>query len=360
MNYKNILLHLLLSGLLALILVPIIKLFAFRFNLLDKPNHRKIHQTPVPIIGGIVISIATSISFLITLFTINIQSNILAMLSGAIILLLVGIIDDKQNLNAKIKLLVQLLIAHFVFMQGIRIESLYGFFGVASININVQYFLTIIVITGFINAINLFDGIDGLVGSYSLLAFIIIGIISYYQSNNTLVVLSASFIGSLLVFLRYNLKKSGKIFIGDAGTLFIGFILACSALVLIKENKINSSSNISLQILFTLFLIPVLDSLRVYRKRIKKGNSPFVADRNHLHHLMLDFKSNHIQSTYLIIGFIIAILLLSLLLQNQVSITILLIILMVLFLAIIGILNHNHQVKKWTSEIKQLETQKRF
>lgn len=341
-----------------LVIIPIIRKIAIHFNLVDKPNYRKLHTNPVPLVGGISIAfLLFLLLFLSGNFVIVFQKYMPLFLS-AFVLLLVGVIDDKIDLSAKYKLVLQILLAVLMAFSGTRITSFYGFFGIYEIHIYLQYTLTIIVITGVVNAFNLMDGVDGLVGSFSFLGFTLFFLVSLFYKNIEMSVLTVVFMGSLLSFLRYNLSHQRKIFMGDSGSLFLGFTLITLGINILesKQNNLQSDYSYIFLLLVSFFTIPVLDSIRVYLARIKKGNSPFKADKSHIHHLLLSIGLTHKKiSTYLVL--VCAILfVVGLGLTLYFSTTLIVLIMMSLFWIMVKILLSINSLFEWKLKIKQIET----
>lgn len=344
------------SFLLVLICVPIIKKLAIQFNLVDKPNYRKVHAEPFPLIGGITIGFVFILCSFIFLNEKN-MSNYITILSTSVILLIVGVIDDKNDLKAKYKLLIQLLLAFFVASSGTRISSFYGLFGIEEINIWLQYILTIIVITGVVNAFNLMDGVDGLVGCLSFLGFMLLFLAGLLYKDFILAKIAFIFMGAILGFLRFNLSKK-KIFMGDAGSLFLGYILITLGIRFMEKQTINESQNYFylFLIIVTFFTIPVLDSLRVYLGRIKNGVSPFKADKSHLHHLLLQVGLTHKKIAFSITFFAILLLVFGFSLISVATITLTVFAIMIAFILMIKGLLILNSLKKWQKVIKIMET----
>lgn len=202
-------------------------------QLVDKPNHRKLHQAPVPLVGGVTVFVATTLALMLSLpleFEVYRYKNVFV---APFILLLIGVIDDRFDLRASIKLAIQLILAHFVFEQGIRIESLHGLIGIYQLASWAQYVLTVVVITGVVNVFNLMDGIDGLAAGISILGFAVFGVLSLLTGQVMMALVFFTLTGSLLSFLRFNLSKKQKIFMGDAGSIVIGFVLVVSSITLL-------------------------------------------------------------------------------------------------------------------------------
>jgi len=346
-----------LSLILALVFIPVIRNIAIKVHLVDKPNYRKVHSTAIPLVGGISIALAVFTSIFVSGYRFSFLKEYLPILASAMVLLFVGVIDDKKDISAKYKLIIQFLLALIIAFSGTRITSLYGIFGVYQIVIWQQYLVTILIITGVVNAFNLMDGVDGLIGGLSLLGFLLFLLIAIYFKDYNLAFSSTLFIGAILGFLRFNLSRE-KIFMGDSGSLFIGFILISQAISFLQKHKIGnqqSPGSYTVVLLILFFLIPVLDSLRVYMGRIKRGNSPFSADKSHLHHLFLGVGCSH-KKTTLMIGIIVTFLLLiETTLQSFVSITLIIASSIITFSIIVRILLMINNLHRWRFRLKDLE-----
>lgn len=285
------------------------------------------------------------------------MNNYITILSTSIVLLIVGVIDDKNDLKAKYKLLIQLLLAFFVASSGTRISSFYGLFGIEEISVWLQYVLTILVITGVVNAFNLMDGVDGLVGSLSFLGFMLLFLAGVLYKDYILAKIAFIFMGAILGFLRYNLSKK-KIFMGDAGSLFLGYILITLGIRFMEKQIVGDNQNYFylFLIIVTFFTIPVLDSLRVYLGRIKNGVSPFKADKSHLHHLLLQVGLTHKKIAFSITFFSILLLIFGFSLISITTITFTVFAVMVAFVITIRGLLVINNLKKWQKVIKIMET----
>lgn len=347
----------LVSFLLGILIIPMLRKIAYQVNLTDKPNARKVHEQPVPLIGGISIAIVLISVLMLSPNFMVIAKKYLPILSCGFILLLVGVIDDKTDLNAKLKLVIQFCLAAIVVHNGTRIMGFYGFLGINEIPIYLQYLLTILIITGVVNAFNLMDGVDGLVGTLSFLGFTMLLITSIFLKNMELATLCVVFMGSILGFLKYNLSKEKKIFMGDSGSLFIGFILVTLGINLLENEKINVNQQYSyvFLLLIAFFSIPVLDSIRVYLGRIKKGNSPFKADKSHLHHLFLSFGINHKNISLFIITLCMFMFFIGFGLISFLSITLIVLSIIVVFILFIRALLTIRDFNYWKNTIKKLE-----
>lgn len=297
------------SALITWLIVPKIREIGIRFNLIDYPDKRKQHITPIVRLGGIAIFLGFVISYIVLiglgnnyLFYPLEDKRIQIMLIGATLFFLLGLADDLINLSPIKRLFFQFTIASFIVSQGFIFKSInISFFdkliNQISINNSIGFVLTLFWIVATINAINWIDGLDGLASGIiiiSSLGFFIIGIINndFYSCF-----LCCITMGSCLGFLKYN-KHPSIIVMGDGGSYFLGFII--SWLGIIQNFKVDSSYNSTL-FLGTIFLVLLFmgDMMIVIFKRIYKGKSPFFPDRNHLHHRLLNKGFSHKKTVYI-------------------------------------------------------------
>lgn len=355
-TYIDLIVLFLISGVVSMFLIPLFAILAKKTSLVDKPNYRKVHVNAVPLIGGISIAVSVLFALILNLSFLSVLKEHLFMLISAYVLLIMGVIDDRFDLKATYKLAVQLLLAYLVTSNGIRITSFYGVLGIYELPVIIQYALTIIVITGVINAYNLMDGIDGLAGTLSFIGILSFSALAFLSNQTYLVMLLVSIAGAILGFLKKNLSKD-KVFMGDAGSLFLGFILAVSGIKIMNVTSVvePSYSMIVFLIVIGVFSIPVLDSVRVYRERMSLGYSPFKADRRHLHHLFLFFDISHKKATLYISIFAVVMLLSVVLLGLVFPITIAIAMTFLLFLFVAKLLNINKEMHVWKDKIKAME-----
>lgn len=293
--------------------IPTITKISRRKNLMDEPGIRSSHIRKIPNLGGI--AIFYSIGICISVFAYELFDLYKFLFASLIVLLYVGVMDDIVVMRAYKKLIAQIVVSLFIVIgSDIRIRSLFGLFGINEINYFISVVFTIITFIILINAFNLIDGIDGLAGGYSLVCSALFGI-SYYrlgEYNYPLVILSVIIIGSVLAFLYYNLSnyRSIKIFMGDTGSMLLGFLLAftciCFIDIFIEKDLLNvpryhlkSAPVIAVAIL----ILPIVDTLNVIIVRLWNKKSPFVADKNHIHHKLLKLDLTHRRSSFYIITY---------------------------------------------------------
>lgn len=275
-----------LSLFLTIALVPIFKKMAFRMNIVDVPNARKVHVHPMPKTGGISMAVGAFIPFMMWIPKDNFVSSVLLC---AMIIVLSGVVDDIKTLSFKQKLLPQCAAALIIiFWGGVRIKYI-GLFGHDDLLLPfpISVLLTFFVIVGVTNAINLSDGLDGLAGGISMLSFVIMALLAYQVGNIAVSLICIAVVGSIAGFLRYNTHPA-VLFMGDAGSQLLGFLSIVFALAL-TQGTTPYSRILSL----TLIGFPILDTLTVMVERMAKGNSPFKADKNHFHHRLLRLGFSH-------------------------------------------------------------------
>lgn len=287
---------------------PVIIYLSYAKKLTKKPNNRSSHNKLVPTMGGLAIFIGISISIALVTIIMGDKaevSEILSLVTATIILLFVGIKDDLMEISSRKKLFTQIVAALLlILLTGNHITNFYGLLGIHNIPKSVGIAFTVFVYILIINAYNLIDGIDGLAAGIGILFFGFFG--SYFISNSRCIdgFLSFASIGGLFAFTRYNISNTRKIFMGDTGSMVIGLIITYQIVKIFSiNNNIQSDyqiNNIPV-IILALLSYPLFDTLRVFIIRIKNKKSPFIADRKHIHHSLIDLGLSHLQSSSLII-----------------------------------------------------------
>ncbi len=272
--------------LLGIFIVPLVIYYSQKMGLVDVPNERKIHHGQISRLGGVAIWISVMLSFLflILLSYYPKGQGLSAIIVGGSLMFLMGLIDDIYCLNAKFKLFIQIAIATIVILLGVRIENLFNPFG-ANIDLGIlSYPITLLWIVGITNAINFIDGIDGLAGSIVSISALAIGIISLVLEPAIPINALIAFIltGAMCAFLTFNYNPA-KIFMGDSGALYAGFLLATLSITGI----VKPSTGISMYLPILILAVPLMDVAYSSIRRMLKGTSPFVADAEHIHHKLL-------------------------------------------------------------------------
>lgn len=307
------------SFLITFFLFPVFIRFFKRPTFLDVPGGRKIHTANTPAMGGIPIFIGFCIATLIWLpFEMLRESKYV--LSAVSIIFIIGFRDDLINLKVSQKLIGQLAAALIiVWVCNIRLSSWYGLFGQGEVHLAVSYLMSIFTIIVITNAYNLIDGIDGLAGSIGIIASLFFGTWFFLNGVDSFALISFAFTGALLAFLNFNWAPS-KIFMGDTGSLLIGFFLSIIVIKFIDTNSAIVSSEFtfrgSIGTAIAVLIIPLTDTARVFVKRVAKGKSPMHPDRTHFHHILLRLGCNHAQSTGILVTVNVVFVLLALVLKD--------------------------------------------
>lgn len=284
-----------------LLIPPLIKLIT-RFKLYDVPDLRKEHVMPIPTMGGIAVCLAMMITCLLW-FKFSNDFFTICFFFSIVVLFATGIMDDMNDLRARNKLAIQLALASLIAFSGIRITSLNGMLGIDTLPLSAQYSLTVLAIAGITNAFNLIDGIDGLAGGLGFMSLVILGLFLTLSGDINIAIIAFALAGGLLGFLYYNFNPA-RIFMGDTGSLVLGFVTAVLTVRLIQQNTTGNISLFPHAPVFglSLVLIPVFDTLRVFALRIWKGRSPFDPDKTHIHHLLTNNNWSHNFASKLICG----------------------------------------------------------
>jgi len=301
---QELILPILTSFMIVLLSTPSFIKIAELKHLFDDPSEdRKIHTRKVPLMGGMMIFAGTLFSFLLWL-PINEMGVIKYLVPSLLIMFFVGMKDDIIGTAPVKKLAAHIFVAFImVFMAEVKLTSLHGLFGIREIPEWAGIMLSIFTYIVVINAFNLIDGVDGLAAGVGLIASTVFGFWFYYAGDWTYAVLSFSLAGALLGFLRFNFNPA-KIFMGDSGSLTIGFLIAVMAIELVEYEAQELPyiiNNISKPILsMSILVYPLLDTIRAFTLRAVKGISPFTADRNHIHHRLIDLGLGHKQTVIII------------------------------------------------------------
>ena len=278
-------------------------IIAKRKELFAEVNHRSSHSTPIPAFGGISLFVVFVCAAL-TMLGIGSSHTLGFIVLSAFILFMSGLKDDLMGTSARTKLLVQIGTAVLVLLNSeLTVTHLSGFFGIGEVTPVVGFLVSLSFIVFLVNAYNLIDGIDGLAGIIAIIAFSVFGAYYYVNDDIFLTLIMVSMIGALISFLTWNFADSKrKMFMGDTGSLVIGFILAVNALTIIAAQPVNPDPFFVPQnaviFILSILVIPVLDTLRIIVIRLSNRQKPWVADRNHMHHLLLDKGLSHKQATF--------------------------------------------------------------
>lgn len=292
-QYKFALLCMVTAFVVTLIAIPPIISLIKKYSLYDVPDARKEHSSPIPTMGGIAV-IAGMMLALFLWFPFSKALPQVSFFFSITVLLALGIMDDLKDLSAKYKFIVQFCLAVLICLSGIRITSFDGLFGIYELPLMAQYTFTILAIVGITNAFNLIDGIDGLAGGIGFMSLVTLGIFLTLSGDANTALIAFALAGGILAFLYFNLNPA-RIFMGDTGSLVLGFVVAVLGVRLMQVNMQVSNPVFPHASVFviSIVLIPVFDTLRVFGVRLWNGKSPFSADKTHIHHLLTNQGFSH-------------------------------------------------------------------
>jgi UDP-N-acetylmuramyl pentapeptide phosphotransferase/UDP-N-acetylglucosamine-1-phosphate transferase len=288
------------SFIITFLAIPIIIRIAREKGLYDLPDARKLHTKPIASLGGIGIFSGFILSVLLSIPTHN-NPEFQYLFAAAVVVFFLGFKDDIVVLSPVKKFLGQVgAAAILIHLANIRIDSMHGLFGITALPEVIGTVLSYITIIVVINAFNLIDGVDGLAGTLGLLTMSVFGTYFFLNHMTSYALFSFALAGSLIAFLIFNCNPA-KIFMGDSGSLLLGL---ANAILVIKFIDVADNSAVpypiqsSVAVGFSILMLPLADTLRVFSIRIFKGRSPFSPDRNHIHHLLLDRGLNHKHVTF--------------------------------------------------------------
>ncbi len=267
---------------------PLARQIAFKIKLVDHPNNKKSHAHPTPLLGGLSMFMAF---FAAVFFTTDMNNYIFGIFLGSAILLVLGVIDDKLGMMPKMKLSGQIFVALIVYKTGIRVATFEDYY--------LSMFFTCFWIVGITNAFNLLDNLNGLSAGIAGICSVFFGIIALMNSQVYIAVLSFAAAGACLGFLKHNFPKA-RIFMGDSGSMFLGFILACIAVLGSWETE-RISLSLSLPILILGY--PIFDTTLVTILRIREKRPVFLGGKDHSSHILASLglrKKRAVLITYVI------------------------------------------------------------
>ncbi len=274
-------------------------------GLVDMPNGRTSHNKPTATLGGIAIFAG----FMLASMIFSPYGSILELrfiTAGTLLMFFIGIKDDIFVISPFNKLAAQMIAAIIlVDFAGVRLTSLHGFMGISNINYYWSLYLTIFVVIVIVNSFNLIDGIDGLAAGIGIVTASAFGLWFYFSGQYEFAYLTAALVGALIGFIRYNIwGKHNKIFMGDTGSLIVGFLIAVFA-IQFNQSNILVEGNLHIKgspaVSFAILIIPLYDTMRVFIARLCRKQSPFKADKGHMHHKLLELGFSHAKATLILI-----------------------------------------------------------
>lgn len=349
--------------LLGMVIIPNILLVSYKKQLFDVPDERKVHRIPVPRLGGlsffpvILISMALNIGLryltgpsLAELMLSETGIELLFILAGLMMLYLVGEVDDLVGVGYKVKFVIQILASGLMVLTGTWLHSLGGLFGIYEIPDWIGIPLTVVIVVYITNAINLIDGIDGLASGLSCISLAVLSVMLLMRHEYVHALLSLTTLGVIIPFWFYNVfgnaLRGHKLFMGDAGSLTLGYILSFLVLRLSFPGHAGDDGSGDMVIAFSTLLVPLFDVVRVVFHRLRKGRNPFLPDKNHIHHKLL---RTGMRNRYVLVTIIVIVVFfigLNAVLTDHISTTYILLIDIVIWTALQFLINW--RIKVWS------------
>jgi UDP-GlcNAc:undecaprenyl-phosphate/decaprenyl-phosphate GlcNAc-1-phosphate transferase len=288
-------------------ITPTVKKIAIKSGYFDKPGERKVHRRPMVRLGGVAIFAGTMLALMLVwcLGGFGIQTPVKEMevwgvIIGGLAFFLIGLADDLFNLSPLSRLFLQAIVASIAWKSGVQIDFLtIPGMGLTVLPDWVGLPLTVIWLVGMANAINWIDGLDGLAAGVSGIAAIVMLIVCLFMKQPAPALIAAAIAGSTLGFLRYNFNPA-QIFMGDGGSYFLGFTLAGVSVIGVVKGVTTVALTVAVLLPYVILAVPLLDMSAVILARVRRGKSPFTADKRHLHHRLLNAGLSH-RSTVLFI-----------------------------------------------------------
>ena len=263
-------------------------------NIVDKPNARKLQHVPIPILGGLTVVFGI-LSGIMSFQLFGEYADFFPVFASVFIILIIGLLDDMISLSPKVRFIIEIvLVLYLILTTGFQINDFHGLWGIDVISKYVSLPLTIFACVGIINAINLIDGVDGLCSGYGMFASLLFAICFLRMGDVSYAVFAFTTFGALIPFWLHNtFGKSSKMFLGDGGSLILGFICSLFVTHVVQSGQeVVTGSTISLTL--AVLAVPVFDTLRVMTARMMQRRSPFSPDKTHLHHMFIELGFSHV------------------------------------------------------------------
>lgn len=273
---------------------PLCRRVALKSGVVDRPNHRRLNDKPIPVMGGVGVFFGVVAAMAIMWWHLGgMIVEYIALLCGFMILIL-GVIDDKYNLSPFVKIMAEMmLLSVAVLYGGFYVDELHGLWGIDKLPVWLAVSTTIVVGVGIINAINLIDGVDGLCSGYISVLSLIYGLLFLYLGDVSYALLAFALLGALIPFICYNQSRGvNKMFLGDGGSLSLG-VLIFAFIVRGMESSSELLSGYGVSFSLAILALPLFDALRVVLMRVLRGVSPLHGDKSHLHHVFIERGWSH-------------------------------------------------------------------
>lgn len=284
-----------LALLIAYLATPVVRKLAIKIGAIDQPNARKVHKAPIARLGGLAMYLSFMAAILLTL---PLDAQIYGVLLGATLIVVLGVIDDLVELSPKVKLVGQILAAAVLVAFDVRISNLtIPFSGMTFLGLVPSSILTIIWVVGIVNTVNLIDGLDGLAAGTSAITALTLFLVGVQKGQFIAAIMAIALMGSALGFLKYNFNPA-KIFMGDTGSMFLGFMLAAISI----EGALKSTTTIALAVPILALGFPIFDTTIAIVRRYLNKVPIFQADKGHFHHKLVEKGLSQKQAVLIIYG----------------------------------------------------------
>lgn len=292
----------------SLAVYPVILRLAFRCNVMDTPNARKLQTRPIPVMGGLAVFVGWLAAMAVMVYGYG-YYVIPWRLVVVTLMVMVGVVDDIRGLSAILRLIVEIgVICIMIFLVGTAFDCFHGLWGLPN-NLPRGFYIpfTIFAGVGIINAINLIDGVDGYCSGYCAIASLVFALFFFHSHDYLFAGWALACVGALVPFILHNIfGQESKMYLGDGGTLMMGTILAMFVFRVLCRNASNhvyAETGFGLiPMVLAIFAIPVFDTIRVMISRIFQGRSPFAPDKTHLHHLFIEMGFSHVGTTVILLS----------------------------------------------------------
>ncbi len=295
---KNYILQFFVAVFISLVMTPLVRRLAIKIGALDIPkDDRRVHNKPMPLMGGLAIYIAVVFA---TLMFLPIDRSLMSIMIGGSIIVCSGIIDDMKGMSPKLKLLFQIIAGGVLVLGDVKVDAITNPFSHSNILLELKWFsipITLFWVVGITNTLNLIDGLDGLSAGVAMISSISFMLVAGKFENLDVTVLSGIVAGACLGFLPYNFNPA-KIFMGDTGALFLGFMLAAISI----EGVMKSVATIAIIVPILILGVPIFDTTFAIFRRLLSGQSIVSADKGHLHHRLLNMGFSQRQTVLILYG----------------------------------------------------------
>ena len=345
---------------LGIILIPRILLISHKKRLFDIPDSRKVHKVPVPRLGGlsffpailIAVTLAVGVRDIFNLNDLLVpfgeRDGLLFILAALTMLYLVGEADDLIGVGYKTKFFVQVVASCLMVASGTWLHSLWGLFGIYELPAWVGMSLTVVMVVYITNSINLIDGVDGLASGLCAISLVVMGVMFILRDNYILALTAFSTLGVIVPFWFYNVfgneRRGHKLFMGDTGSLTLGYILSFLVLQMSFPAYLGADGTRDMVIALSTLVVPLFDVVRVVLHRVRKRRNPFLPDKNHFHHKLIRTGMHNRLVLATILAIVVMYIVLNTLLLKVMDVTLVLVFDVILWIAIHLVINHRIKI----------------